>query len=214
MAPSDTTNASSSANNNTGSTDVSGASLAADTRNLHWKKANVGLKLLEKMGWKDGQAVGKRQRQDPDGTGVAMSTEGIRVVKRSTGLGLGASAVEAQKLAQSHHTAGFKNLLEELNEQHGGGGDKKKRKKRKAAASPVVHLPTSKRTHHKVRSAKFQEKSADDMKAIFGGSDDFAHFAAATKVAAEANEEAAVSKKNKKEAKKRKKEAKKSKKEQ
>jgi hypothetical protein len=155
---------------------VTKAAPKADTRNLHWKSNNVGLKLLEKMGWKDGQAVGKRQREDPE---VEVSSEGLRIIKRSTGLGLGAST-RAPSLASSHHVQGFSNLLEQLKEDHPSattaavseGGDaksKKKSKKSKKKESKATVLPTNRITHQKVRAAKFQQKTADDMRCIFGG---------------------------------------------
>jgi len=197
---------------------------AADTRNLHWKSNNVGLKMLEKMGWKDGQAVGKRQRQDPLN---AVSSEGLRVVKRSTGLGLGASAVAA-KLRSSHHTEHFCDLLKQLNQEHkaaaaaqdgstpntatanAASSDSKKRKKRKtrAQAAPPV-LPTNKTTHHKVRQAKFQPRSADDLKCIFGGAADGSVFAVAAAAVTNDDDDSSAPKKRKKEAKRQKKKSKK-----
>ena len=38
-------------------------STGPDTRNLRWKENNVGSTLLQKMGWKHGQALGSRKRR-------------------------------------------------------------------------------------------------------------------------------------------------------
>jgi hypothetical protein len=170
----------------TSATATAAAARPADTKNLHWRSNNVGLKLLEKLGWKEGQAVGKRQRQDMSADNdtntetVAVSSEGLRVVKRSTGLGLGASS-RAESLASSHHVQHFSNLLEQLKEHHPPTASsekessKKSRKKAKTTttySTTGVVLPTNKTTHHKIRAAKFSARTADDMKCIFGGASD------------------------------------------
>jgi hypothetical protein len=45
------------------STTNSSNSSTVDTRNMTWRQSNVGSKLLNKMGWSEGQALGKRQRR-------------------------------------------------------------------------------------------------------------------------------------------------------
>lgn len=166
-------------------TATAAAARPADTRNLHWKSNNVGLKLLEKLGWKEGQAVGKRQRQDiaegDDGTAATpVSSEGLRVKQRANGLGLGASA-RAESLASSHHVQHFSDLLESLKEHHpstaGSEQESSKKSKKKAKTTSTylttgVILPTNKTTHHKIRAAKFSARTADDMRCIFGGATD------------------------------------------
>jgi hypothetical protein len=167
-------------------TATAAAKRPADTRNLHWKTNNVGLKLLEKLGWKEGQAVGKRQRQEnpeagDDTEAVPVSSEGLRVVQRANGLGLGASS-RAESLASSHHVQHFSNLLEQLKEHHptqAGASEQEssKRSKKKAKTTTTysttgVVLPTNKTTHHKIRAAKFTPRTADDMRCIFGGATD------------------------------------------
>ncbi|GAX11205.1 hypothetical protein FisN_9Hu302 [Fistulifera solaris] len=152
-----------------------------DTRNLAWREDNVGSKLLQRMGWKDGQAVGKRQRNldssyaESEASSDKVSSEGIRVVRRKDGLGLGAKSSSLYEADQHHHVGHFSNLLTELQKHH--GVDNKKKKKSKKTTSPLT-LPTNKSTHHKIRQAKFVEKSEHDMKCIFGGSIDFPVFAA------------------------------------
>jgi hypothetical protein len=57
-----------------------------DSRNSEWKNGNKGASLLRKMGWTDGQGLGR----DKQGTAVAL-----RAVKRSEEtLGIGASTAE------------------------------------------------------------------------------------------------------------------------
>lgn len=139
------------------------ASTQVDTRNLEWKDNNVGSKLLQKMGWKDGEGIGKRRLLKSDSN---VSSEGLRVKRRAEGLGLGASSQMAQQSIS--HAADFAQVLHTLQEEHAGSdSDKKKQRKRKKSKSLVVSMPTNKSTHAKVRQAKFQEKTADDMKCIF-----------------------------------------------
>jgi G-patch domain len=99
----------------------------ADRRNLDWKTNNVGSKLLAKMGWKDGQGVGKRCRDDDDDHDddekKLISTEGIRVKRRQTNLGLGATANHSAVLGTvsgSNHAEDFAQALVEFQNIHGG----------------------------------------------------------------------------------------------
>lgn len=152
-----------------------------DTRNLEWKDNNLGSKLLQKMGWKDGQAVGKRQRRsdgDNPGGGIATS-EGLRVVKRQDGLGIGAPTAAILASQNHHHVDSFAALLADLKQQQqqqqqdserdeDDPNKKKTKKKLKKRKSPI-NLPKNRITHHKVRQSKFQERSMEDMKCIFAG---------------------------------------------
>jgi G-patch domain len=99
----------------------------ADRRNLDWKTNNVGSKLLAKMGWKDGQGVGKRCRDDEDDDEKKMiSTEGIRVKRRQANLGLGATTNHSAVLGTvsgSNHAEDFAQALVEFQKIHGGSGD-------------------------------------------------------------------------------------------
>lgn len=52
-----------------------------DNRNLEWKSNNVGAAMLQKMGWKEGQGIGRRSKS---------GTTALRALKRQEGLGLGA----------------------------------------------------------------------------------------------------------------------------
>lgn len=135
---------------------------AVDTRNLEWKSNNVGAKMLEKMGWKNGQAVGKRQRED----GQSISTEGLRVQKRSEGLGIGAAS--KIDIKSNLHAQNYAQVLASLKSEHATPSSTSSKKSKKKTV-----LPTNKSTHHKVREAKFKVKSEEDMKCIFGGADAF-----------------------------------------
>ena len=150
---------------------------APDTRNVAWVQDNVGAKLLSKMGWKQGQTVGRRRSSETiseaDSTSTEqaqdISSEGIRVVKRQDGLGLGASHILHM---DTSHTRDFSHLLQHLKEHH-ATSDSSAKSKRKSKDKAKVHLPTNKTTHHKVRQAKFKPKSHDDLKCIFAGAVDF-----------------------------------------
>jgi hypothetical protein len=169
-----------------------------DTRNMAWRSSNVGSKLLSKMGWSDGQAVGKRQRSslttntivvtenDNDTSRVTTSTfnsEGLRVMKRQDGLGLGATAVSAAYTNATNsiqHVQDYVNVLASLQpitqpkkekKRKRGNKEEKLSKNKKDNASTsatTTHVSRNKITHAAIRKAKFQEKSADDFKCIFG----------------------------------------------
>jgi G-patch domain len=146
---------------------------SSDTRNKGWRDQNKGLALLQSMGWSEGQAVGKRQRgRAPEASTV--SSEGLRVLKRPDQLGLGAApaaVIAAASSNQVQHVQEFSDLLQSLapmtTEKKEKGKKKKSRDKATVKKSKLPHLPTNKRTHTKVRQAKFQTKSAEDYKCIF-----------------------------------------------
>jgi G-patch domain len=194
------------------------ATAGADNRNMAWRKSNVGSKLLAKMGWSDGQAVGKRQRratvlvsdtnnskEAPSATAVqnsettTCSGEGLRVMKRQDGLGIGATAASSAYSNASNavqHVQDYVNVLALLQQppKKEEKTDKKKKKKEKkkrkrhheeesmakvepARATKTKLLSTttttsmssnSTMTNPKIRKAKFQQKTSDDYKGIFG----------------------------------------------
>ncbi|KAL3940075.1 MAG: hypothetical protein SGBAC_005307 [Bacillariaceae sp.] len=127
-----------------------------DTRNVEWRKNNVGLKLLEKMGYKDGEGIGKRNQNNTS----------LRALKRKEGLGIGAKIQsEGGNSESSNH---FSAVLSNLQAHH-EPTTKKSRKKKKG-----ITLPQNKVTAghaSKMREAKFGAKSAEDMACIFGNTD-------------------------------------------
>lgn len=149
-----------------------------DTRNLEWRENNVGSALLQKMGWKQGQALGSkhRKRNEED-----VSGEGLRITKRRAGLGLGGDEVANNAESTSH--ASFSQLLVSLKQQHPGGGsadgsskkkrksgsddDKSSKKKKKKSKKETV-FASNKITNSRVRQSKFTTKSAEEMACIFG----------------------------------------------
>ena len=198
--------------------------VGADTRNMAWRKSNVGSKLLSKMGWSDGQAVGKRQRRSTVVTSsddanqnddVTMNTsgsnintacisnsssEGLRVMKRQDGLGIGATAASSAYSNASNavqHVQDYVDVLALLQqakpksqadnqdkaEKKKKKKEKKKRKRSKEESLTNVETTTittntnllsksissnNTMTNPKVRKAKFQQKTNDDYKGIFG----------------------------------------------
>lgn len=137
-----------------------------DPRNLEWKSDNIGSKLLAKMGWREGQAVGKRQREQ----GLTTTGQGLRAVQRREGLGLGATVVTAFNQDQPQHVGDFGQVLAALREEHlPKSVNSKKKSKRSSNKTVAAVLPTNKITHAAVRQAKFQQKTADDLKCIFAG---------------------------------------------
>jgi len=171
-----------------------------DERNLHWKSDNVGSKLLSKMGWRNGEAVGKRQREQ----GIEVTGQGLRATKRREGLGIGASSVLNNKDPQ--HVGDFGQVLAALQQEHGGSSSSK-RKSRSKRSSPATVLPTNKTTHSGVRQAKFQEKTAEDLKCIFAGYDFPMIAAVGSEKSSKKRKEDRKDKKKRKKSKKEKKEA-------
>ena len=128
-----------------------------DKRNQEWRNSNVGLKLLEKMGYKDGEGIGKRN----------TNNTALRALKRKEGLGLGAKIEsEGGNSESSNH---FSAVLANLQAHHQPAATTKKSKKK----TKKLTLPQNKVTAGhaaKRREAKFGAKSAEDMACIFGNS--------------------------------------------
>lgn len=151
------------------------ATAQVDTRNLEWKDNNVGSKLLQKMGWQSGQGIGKRRVLNKSESDV--SSEGLRVRRRAEGLGLGATSNAAAQSSVSHATE-FAHVLQALQEEHKPAPVSSKRSSSKKGKA-IAAMPTNKLTNARVREAKFQTKTEEDMKCIFAGTDVFASIAAA-----------------------------------
>ena len=129
-----------------------------DTRNLEWRKNNVGSALLQKMGWKEGQGIGKRAN---------TNTTALRALRRQEGLGLGAK-IESQG-GDSDRSGHFASVLKQLQVHHEPAtGERTSTKKKKLIlAQNRVNAGHAR----KVREAKFGAKSAEDLACIFGDRD-------------------------------------------
>lgn len=94
-------------------------------QNKEWaeNKNSFGFKMLQKMGWKEGNGLGKHE----DGQNTH-----VRVKKRSEleeGLGIGAKIDMAGQAGWGKTAGGFDSLLQKLNKEYGGsaGGGKAKK---------------------------------------------------------------------------------------
>jgi Pin2-interacting protein X1 len=95
-----------------------------DTLNQAWAKdtSAFGYRMLRKMGWNEGNGLGKNQ----DG----INTH-VKVSKRAQGLGLGAAKDTTGDSAWSSTASTFASVLSALNEVHGQDAQKGKQKKSK-----------------------------------------------------------------------------------
>ena len=149
-----------------------------DHRSAGWRRDNIGSRLLQKMGWKDGEGLGRR------GNGNPLA---IRAVRRSgeDTLGIGASTEDTTGTqGWSQTTQHFSQVLSNLQQQQqhnddGGSQEKKKsdKKKKKKKKKTKIDKKTLVLARNKVtaghaekmrRSKDLSTKSAQDMAAIFG----------------------------------------------
>jgi len=140
----------------------------SDERNSKWKESSVGNKLLLKMGWKEGEGLGKRK----EGT-----TAALRAIKRvgEDTLGIGASSQEDLLTGHSGWSQTqqqFHSVLQNLRKNDDNKKTKKKKKKRKKNGNKLILAQNKVTAGHskKMRASKdLSTKSAEDMVAIFGG---------------------------------------------
>ncbi len=148
-----------------------------DHRNSEWANdsSSFGQKMLLKMGWKQGNGLGKNQQ----GT-----NSNLRAVRREENLGIGAKTDTLGEHGFSETSKNFHGVLASLQEAHGSSSDKsmkkdkKRRKKDKdkerlsGSSGSGITLSTKRVTAghaRKMREAKdLNKKSAEDMAAIFG----------------------------------------------
>lgn len=146
-----------------------------DSRNLEWKQSNKGSALLKKMGWSEGEGLGKRKKGEQ---------HALRAVKRTDEM-LGIGADKHDPDSTHCHSSSFASVLSSLKQHHASGSssssdtdddDNKKRKKssKKKKKKPKASLTLARNKvtaghAQKMRHAKcLQNKSEKDMAAIFG----------------------------------------------
>ena len=134
-----------------------------DTRNLEWRKSNVGSALLQKMGWKEGEGIGKRSN---------TNTTALRALRRQEGLGLGAK-IENQG-GESDRSDHFASVLKKLQEHHEPLAREKPSKSKSCSKETQLTLAQNRVNAgyaRKRREAKFGTKTAEDLACIFGDRD-------------------------------------------
>ncbi|ETV88536.1 hypothetical protein H257_00105 [Aphanomyces astaci] len=127
--------------------------------------SKFGYKMLEKMGWKAGQGVGK------DLQGQATH---VTIVKRTDGLGIGCSLKQAEVTGWSSTSSNFADVLAALNKSYGApeASDKpsKKDKKEKKAKKESKKSSISRRILYakRIKNKNATSYDAKDMAAILG----------------------------------------------
>ena len=142
-----------------------------DHRNAEWAQdmSAFGQKMLLKMGWKQGNGLGKNQQ--------GTSTN-LRAIRREVNLGIGAKTDLHGDEGFSVTSRNFHGVLANLHAEHGESTSKDKKKmkkaeKKKSERSESGLTLSSKRVTaghaRKMREAKdLTNKSKEEMAAIFG----------------------------------------------
>lgn len=128
-----------------------------DTRNLEWRKSNVGSALLQKMGWKEGEGIGKRSN---------TNTTALRALRRQEGLGLGAK-IENQG-GDSDRSDHFTSVLKKLQAHHEPLAAEQTSKSKSGSQLILAQNRVNAGYARKRREAKFGAKTAEDLACIFG----------------------------------------------
>jgi len=145
-----------------------------DTRNSEWSKNTTGFgqKMLSKMGWSEGQGLGK------NGQGNNLHLRAIRRTEETQGIGVKIDSTGSDGWEQTN--TNFQSILNSLQQNHGtiipndNDDDKKKKKKSKKEKRKKrdLILAQNKVTaghSKKWRNAKdLSTKSREDIAAIFG----------------------------------------------
>lgn len=129
--------------------------VGVDPNNLQWSEdtSRFGFKMLQKMGWKQGEGLGK------NGEGI---NEHIKVVKRQENLGLGANKSTASTVCVK--TSAFSDLLKQLNAANASNHSGES-----STTTVSEHKEKTKRVHHQRRAARATKKwQGADLAAILG----------------------------------------------
>jgi len=144
-----------------------------DHRNAEWAQdmSAFGQKMLLKMGWKQGNGLGKNQQ--------GTSTN-LRAIRREVNLGIGAKTDLHGDEGFSVTSRNFHGVLANLHAEHGESSSKDKKKKKKSSKNKKgpdrldsgLTLSSKRVTAghaRKMREAKdLTKKSKEEMAAIFG----------------------------------------------
>ncbi len=138
--------------------------VGVDPNNLQWSEdtSRFGFKMLQKMGWKQGEGLGK------NGEGIS---EHIKVVKRQESLGLGADKSTASTVCVK--TATFSDILRKLNQANNNNSSDNDEDGENSPNSTTIMMEkkekTTKRVHHQRRAARATKKwQGADLAAILG----------------------------------------------
>eukprot|EP00978_Attheya_sp_CCMP212_P019161 scaffold53366_cov41-Attheya_sp.AAC.2 len=122
-----------------------------DTRNADFAKSNFGAKLMQKMGWTEGNGLGRKQQ--------GMSTH-LRAVRRSDEtLGIGASTDTYGEAGWKDSSHNFGSVLASLKEHHSSSSSSSlkegsKKKKSKKSSKGGLTLATNKKARKRARKEK------------------------------------------------------------
>jgi len=132
-----------------------------DTRNAEWAKSTTGFgqKMLSKMGWSDGQGLGKNKQ------GNNLHLRAIRRTEETQGIGVSIDSTGSNGWSQTN--TNFQSILSSLQEKHviPPKDEKKKKKKNLILAQNKVNAGHSKKMRH---AKDLSTKSREDIAAIFG----------------------------------------------
>jgi G-patch domain len=132
-----------------------------DTRNTSWSQGSIGAKLLQKMGWSEGQGLGRNQQG---------SSNALRAVRRAEGLGIGATHDSAGTEGWSATNDSFASVLQNLQSAHGPSGSTTNNNKNKKKALTLAKNRVLAGHAKKMRHAKdLNSKTPEEMACIFGG---------------------------------------------
>lgn len=138
-----------------------------DNRNASWSQGSIGAKLLSKMGWNEGEGLGRHKQ----GTSNAL-----RAIRRADGLGIGATQDSTGSQGWNTTNDGFASVLAHLKSQHTNDTNDTTTKQRKQTRKRTKELTLAQNRvvaghSKKMRAAKqLNNKTPEEMACIFGGS--------------------------------------------